>query len=108
MTMKALPIGQGTRADYLRGYEPEDASELPIIVVRSNLPPRPSFEQGRERFGNPAAQHGAQVALYERHPAHPGGQVMVFDDKPARVARTPRVEEKLRAQEIVEVTTDEE
>jgi hypothetical protein len=46
---------------------------------------------------------GNPVALWEKHPAHPNGEVFVSGNRPVRVARTERVVEKLRAEELVEV-----
>ena len=40
---------------------------------------------------------GAAVALWERHPAHPGGEVFLFGDGVFEVALTPAVEARLRS-----------
>lgn len=40
---------------------------------------------------------GAVVALWERHPDHPGGEVFLYGDAIFEVARTPAVEARLRS-----------
>jgi hypothetical protein len=40
---------------------------------------------------------GATVALWERHPDHPGGEVFLYGDAVFEVALTPAVEARLRS-----------
>lgn len=73
-----------------------------LIVVRSNLPaPQEYKRRGNELHLEPSV--GRAVALWERDPAHPGGEVLVAGDRPVRVARTERVVEKLRDGELVQL-----
>ncbi|GIW06365.1 MAG: hypothetical protein KatS3mg060_1170 [Dehalococcoidia bacterium] len=60
-----------------------------LIVVRSTLAP--------------GADGAMPVALFERDPAHPGGEAFIADDRPHRVARTAAVAARLAAGTLVEV-----
>jgi hypothetical protein len=65
---------------------PESAPTVPLLTVCAPL-------AGTRR-----------VALWERDPAHPGGEVWVeTDGTPATVARTPEVDRLMRAGALVEV-----
>lgn len=44
-----------------------------------------------------ATRGGATVALWERHPDHPGGEVFLYGDAVFEVALTPAVEARLRS-----------
>lgn len=46
---------------------------------------------------------GDRVALWERHPSHPGGEAFVAGSKPVQVAATPQVSRLIRAGVLVEV-----
>jgi hypothetical protein len=78
-------------------------ADLELITVRSNLA-KPSEEKRCGQFVESAPSAGNPVALWERHEAHPGGEVMVAGDQPVRVARTERVVEKLRNEELVQLS----
>ena len=45
-----------------------------------------------------------RVALHERHPDHPGGEVFVYGDQPVRVARTGMVSQRIANDALVETT----
>jgi hypothetical protein len=45
-----------------------------------------------------------RLALHERHPDHPDGEVMVYGDEPKEVARTPRVSRALGDELLTRVT----
>ncbi len=44
-----------------------------------------------------------QVALWERHPAHPGGEVYIAGDEPVEVGDTPAVRSRLKTGVLIEV-----
>jgi hypothetical protein len=49
-------------------------------------------------------RNGADVvALWEKDPAHPGGEVYIAGDKPVEVALTPEVVKRIREGVLVEV-----
>ena len=50
-----------------------------------------------------SALTGKKVALWERHPSHPGGEVFVVGDRVVEVALTTGVQTALRDGRIVEV-----
>jgi predicted flap endonuclease-1-like 5' DNA nuclease len=50
-----------------------------------------------------SGEEGGRVALFERNPAHPGGEVFVAGDDVAEVALTPAVVEALRRGRLVKV-----
>lgn len=54
----------------------------------------------RVRVADPAEN---QVALWERHPAHPGGEVFIAGAGEFEVATTPAVEARLRNGRLVQV-----
>lgn len=43
-----------------------------------------------------------RIALWERHPAHPGGEVSIHGDKVVEVAETSRVKSALKDGRLVE------
>lgn len=47
-----------------------------------------------------AAKPG-RVALWERHPDHPSGEVFIHTDKPVEVAMTPAVQVRLKSGVLV-------
>ncbi len=49
---------------------------------------------------------GNQVALWDRDPRHPGGEVFVVGERVVEVALTPRVREALKQGRIVEVAEE--
>lgn len=55
-----------------------------MIVVKSTLP-------------------AGSVCLWERHPAHPGGEVFIADDRPREVGETAEVQTRLKRGWLVEV-----
>jgi len=56
----------------------------------------------RVRVADPTVN---QVALWERHPAHPGGEVFIAGAGEFEVAATPAVEARLRNGRLVQVET---
>lgn len=44
-----------------------------------------------------------RVALWDRHPEHPGGEVFIADGEVHEVARTPAVEQRIRDGSLVVV-----
>jgi hypothetical protein len=78
-------------------------ADLEIITVKSNLPKPQEYKQHRDEL-HMGPSVGNSVALWERHEAHPNGEVMIAGDKPVRAARTERVVQKLRAEELVQVS----
>lgn len=46
---------------------------------------------------------GNRVALWERHPDHPGGEAFVAGPKPVQVAATLQVQRLIRTGALVEV-----
>ncbi len=56
-----------------------------------------------ERITVKSGRTDGRVALWERHPDHPNGEVFVATDTPIEVARTLDVEAALRAGDLVEV-----
>jgi hypothetical protein len=77
-------------------------ADLEIITVKSNLPEEQAYQTSGDMLHlQPTGGH--PVALWEKHPAHPAGEVLVSGSRPVRVARTERVVEKLRAEELVQV-----
>lgn len=58
-------------------------ADVETIRVKSNLPDN-------------------RMALFERHPDHPGGEIAVYGDGTFAVARTKEVEAHLRSGELVE------
>lgn len=85
--------------------EGSHVADLEIITVRSNLK-RPMEEKRQGQFIELVQSAGNPVALWEKHEAHPGGEVLIAGDKPVRVARTERVVEKLRNEELVQVSDE--
>jgi hypothetical protein len=84
-------------------------ADLKLITVRSNMR---NVQQEYKRHGDMLhlePSSGSPVALWEKHEAHPNGEVLVTGNKSVRVARTERVVEKLRAEELIQVSdlTDE-
>lgn len=68
------------------------------------MPKTPQEEAGVQTLWVKAAPelHG-KVALWERHPDHPHGEVYVAGDKPVEVARTGEVLLRLRNKTLIEV-----
>jgi hypothetical protein len=64
-------------------------AEPEYISVRSTAPPK--------------ADGGSVVVLWERDPAHPGGEAMIAGESPVRVGMSPAVSKLLRDGEIEEV-----
>lgn len=77
-------------------------ADLKIITVKSSLPKPQEYKQHSDEL-HLEQSAGNPVALWEKHPAHPGGEVLIAGDKPVRVARTERVVEKLRAKELIQI-----
>lgn len=51
-----------------------------------------------------SAREDDQVALWERHPDHPGGEVFVTGEREVKVAKTSGVMRQLSRHQLVEVT----
>lgn len=49
-----------------------------------------------------------RVALWERHPAHPGGEVLIAGERVYAVGDTPAVREALRDGRLVEIKAETE
>lgn len=64
-----------------------------LIVVRSTLAP--------------GADGAMPVALFERDPAHPGGEAWIADGQPHLVARTAAVLTRLREGVLVEAAFEQ-
>lgn len=47
-----------------------------------------------------------RVALWERHPDHPGGEVFIADEKEYQVAETAAVKARLKSGDLIEVKPD--
>ena len=82
-------------------------ADLALITVRSNLPPEERYEYDARGEASKKVTGGKPIALWERDPARPGGEVLVVGDQAVRVARTERVVEKLRNKELVQVANPE-
>lgn len=48
------------------------------------------------------ATHPGRVAVWDRHPDHPGGEIFVYSDEPVKAAMTPAVMLALSEGRIVE------
>ncbi len=57
----------------------------------------------RVRLADPG---GGQVALWERHPDHPGGEVFLAGNGVFDVALTPAVESRLKSGKLVKAAVD--
>jgi hypothetical protein len=86
----------------------QERADFRIITVKSMVPPAAEHLKSGTRFDNRAPRVSQVVALWERHEAHPNGEVFIAGDQPVQVARTPRVLEKLITGELLLVEDAEE
>jgi hypothetical protein len=52
----------------------------------------------------PAPDGGVRVGLWEQHPEHPDGEVLVAGPTPVEVARTPLVDQAISLRQIAQVS----